>query len=285
MLDTSVKIRIARRLSQGICRLRAILGLSTHAKVTRRGILWDLDLKEGIDLAIYIFGGFELNTLKYYMRLVKNGDIVLDIGANIGAHTLPFAQLVGESGKVISFEPTSYAYLKQRNNIALNPLLSARIQPYQTLLVAHTGKPLADAIYSSWPLQEMDGLDEKHLGRLMSTTGASQDTLDQAIKKLGITHLNLIKLDVDGNELDVLLGSVQVIKHYQPQIIIELAPYVYDKRPHQFNELVALLIEHGYQLIDIANNRKLPCQPEQIRKLIPRNGSINALALPNKITV
>jgi FkbM family methyltransferase len=51
---------------------------------------------------------------------VKPGNAVLDIGRNIGAHTLPLAHLVGPHGRVIAFEPTAYAIRKMRANIALN---------------------------------------------------------------------------------------------------------------------------------------------------------------------
>ena len=50
-----------------------------------RGITWSLDLKEGIDLAIYVLGGFELQTLRRYPNFVHEGAVVLDIGANISA--------------------------------------------------------------------------------------------------------------------------------------------------------------------------------------------------------
>lgn len=60
---------------------------------------------------------------------------MLDIGANIGSHTLPLAQMVGPSGRVYSFEPTDYAFGKQRRNLSLNPELSKRVNALQSMLV------------------------------------------------------------------------------------------------------------------------------------------------------
>jgi hypothetical protein len=115
MLSTTQKIKIARLLSRTIIFIRNLFGKSARVITERDGIIWDLDLCEGIDLAIYIFGGFELETIKFYKANIVQGSIILDIGANIGAHTLPFALLTGDQGMVYSFEPTEYAFNKQIN--------------------------------------------------------------------------------------------------------------------------------------------------------------------------
>lgn len=86
-------------------------------RVRRDGIHWDLDLSEGIDFAIFLLGGLELRTLRLYRRLVQPGDTVLDVGANIGAHALPLARLVGASGRVVAFEPTQFAFCKLQRNL------------------------------------------------------------------------------------------------------------------------------------------------------------------------
>jgi hypothetical protein len=125
MLSTCHKIRIVRTLSSHVQFFRKCFGRTTRVIVTRRGVTWVLDLREGIDFAIYLLGGFELRTLRSYPRTIKAGDTVLDVGANIGAHTLPFAQLVGSPGKVFSFESTAYAFAKQKTNISLTPRFAA----------------------------------------------------------------------------------------------------------------------------------------------------------------
>ena len=110
MLSTAQKILIAKLLSVVIIYTRKIFGNSSHAIVSRDGIKWNLDLNEGIDLSIFILGGFEISTINFYKKNIPEGSIILDIGANIGAHTLPFALLAGDNGKVYSFEPTGYAF-------------------------------------------------------------------------------------------------------------------------------------------------------------------------------
>ncbi|MBX4950229.1 FkbM family methyltransferase [Rhizobium binae] len=278
MLSTSNKIRIARSISTAILWGRGLFHLPSELIAVRRGVTWSIDLKEGIDLAIYVLGGFEVQTLKLYARLVNEGDVVLDIGANIGAHTLPLAQLVGARGKVFSFEPTAFAFRKQKANIALNPMLSPRISAHQMMLMATTDTKLPDAVYSSWPLENTGDLHVEHHGRLMGTVGAAMSTLDEFVAANGIDRIDFVKLDVDGNESDVLLGSKATIEKYQPKILLELAPYVYKSQPEKFDAILNSLWSMGYEISDVARNRKLPRNPDFVRSVIPTGGGLNVLA-------
>jgi FkbM family methyltransferase len=278
MLSTSLKIRIARALSTVILGVRRLLGRPSTIIARRRGITWSLDLREGIDFAIYLLGGFEVRTLNRYAQLVSPGDIVLDIGANIGAHTLPLAQLVGDAGRVHAFEPTAFAYRKQLANIALNPGLSHRIVPRQAMLTASDAADLPEAIYSSWPLESAADLHDDHHGRLMGTTGATATTLDSHLASAGVTRVNFIKIDVDGHELEVLRGAAHTLRTYQPGIMIELAPYVHADAPGEFDELIGIITGHGYTLHDMATGKSLPGDPAGLKGFIPDMGGLNVLA-------
>src|SRR2546423_292610 len=83
------------------------------------GITFDLDLSEVIDTSIYL-GRYEPDVTAAFERFCRPGDQVLDIGANVGAHTLRLAKLAGETGRVYAFEPMDYAYAKLIQNVALN---------------------------------------------------------------------------------------------------------------------------------------------------------------------
>jgi FkbM family methyltransferase len=246
--------------------------------VKRGGIQWSLDLREGIDLSIYLLGGFEPSTLRRYRTLVKDGFVVLDIGSNIGAHTLPFAQLVGAAGKVIAFEPTRYAFEKLNTNAGLNPDLAGRVTANQSMLVSSPQVVLPDAVYSSWPLDSADGLHAEHQGRLKSTQGARAHTLDDYIDEKRIGRVDFIKLDVDGHENDVLQGALSTLRRFKPTIMLELAPYVYSDRPREFDGLLQVLWDMDYALTDVATGADLPRDAAQVRKMIPPQGGMNALA-------
>lgn len=277
MLATKQKIAIARALSAIVVGMRQCCRLPAKTTAVRRGLTWELDLKEGIDLSIYLLGGFELRALRKYCELVRPGDTVVDIGANIGAHTLPLALLVGDTGRVLACEPTRYAYAKLRANIAANPPLAARITAHQIMLSSRVADRLPDAIYSSWPMASAGDLHELHQGRLMSTGGAAVSTLDELVNSHRLSQIALIKLDVDGHEYEVLRGGLDTLRRLKPTLLVELAPYVHKDHQERFDDMLSLLWEAGYRLSDVATGRLLPRDIGEIRRRIPPYAGISAI--------
>jgi FkbM family methyltransferase len=278
ILKTTHKIAIARIASKVVLLARRLVGLGSMVNTERMGIQWCLDLREGIDFSIYLLGSFEPGTVRAYKRLVRPGDTVIDIGANIGAHTLPLAQLVGPSGRVVAFEPTVFAFQKLRQNMMLNPELASRILALQHVLVAEGKDTVPPELFSSWPLQVEERLHAKHKGRSMTTEGASAMTFDDAIGKLDLKRISFIKIDVDGHELPVLRGGIQTIMRFRPTILIELSPYVHEEEGYDFADLVMLLVECGYRFRDANTGQELPSDPTQLRTMIPDGACINAIA-------
>jgi hypothetical protein len=102
--------------------------------------------------------------------------------------------------------------------------------------------------------------------------------LDSFVRNAGIKHVDFIKLDVDGNENDVLEGAKAVLENSKPKIMLELAPYVYGSEPHMFDKLLDDLWRMGYQISDMATGRQLPQNSAAIRMLIPEGSGLNVLA-------
>jgi FkbM family methyltransferase len=277
-LRTSQKITLARWAYFGLTGIRRLLGQPSIVQTKRNGMRWHLDLQEGIDFSIYLLGAFEPRTVRLYERFVKPGDVVLDIGANIGAHTLPLARLVGDKGRVIAFEPTDYAMQKLLANIALNPSLAQRIEAHQVMLVAGSGDALETGLYSSWPLVARGNVHKKHQGRLMATTGATSSTLDQWVKTCHVDKVDFVKLDVDGHEYSVLAGGIRTLGQYKPIILMELEPCLYNDEPAHFDGLLQVVGDLGYSLRDVNTGKLLPNDPHVLRKLIPDGASRNVLA-------
>src|SRR5262249_60158378 len=89
---------LAKAAYRTIIAVRRFAGRYDDVTVTRRGIRYRLDLAEGIALAICLQGQFEPTTALACSRYVRPGQTILDIGANIGAHTLNLARLAGDGG-------------------------------------------------------------------------------------------------------------------------------------------------------------------------------------------
>ena len=276
-MKTVTKIRLASAMYRVISTARKLAGTNDSAQVVRKGLSWHLDLSEGIDLAIFAFGQFENETARALASLIQPGAVVLDIGANIGAHTLPLARLVGPSGKVYAFEPTQYAFGKLKKNLALNPALVNRVVAEQ-LRLTNSGGDDAGEIYSSWKVVGQEPRHKKHLGIPKSTQGARSATLNEYCENAGIQKVDFIKLDVDGFEVEVIKGSVSTLRQFRPAICLELSPYVLTERGTSAEELVSLLRECDYQLVDQKSRNTVIDQDGKLRMEIPDGSGINVLA-------
>jgi len=98
MITTKQKIFLAKVAKHVVFAWRRLFQKGSTTVATRKGLCWSLDLNEGIDFAIYLLGGFELETRKAFAEIIKSGMTVVDIGANVGAHTLPLVDMVGDHG-------------------------------------------------------------------------------------------------------------------------------------------------------------------------------------------
>jgi FkbM family methyltransferase len=282
VLTTKMKIALAGIAYRTVAMGRAIVGKNDCATVRRGGVQWQLDLREGIDFSIYLLGAFEKSTALTLQKLVRPGDVVFDIGANIGAHTLGAARSVGPTGCIFAFEPTDYAFAKLKRNLSLNPELQMRCYAHQTLLAADLTAPCQPEIYASWPLKTDAPVHPKHRGRLVTTLHASVDTLDSFVEREGIQRLNLIKIEVDGFEYPVLRGGLGTLAKFRPILVMEMSPYVHAEQGQSFEALVALLRDSGYSLQDASTWEPLSLRSDQLEILIPNGAGINVIARANE---
>lgn len=277
-LKTRQKIALAGAAAALICAARKATGRGSIVRARRSGLQWQLDLREGIDLAIYLFGQFERSTFRSYRRHVRAGAIAVDIGANIGAHTLPLARLVGQNGRVLAFEPTDFAHAKLRTNIALNHEISARISTEQMMLTATDSEPMPTSLPSSWPLFDTASGDAVHGGVSKSTAGARAGTLDSYLAARRIDRIDFIKLDVDGHECAVLDGAARTLARDMPAIAFELAPHALASHGWSAPELLSRLLDVGYVVMREGDDRPL-ANAAALISTIPHGASVNMFAI------
>jgi FkbM family methyltransferase len=277
-LPISYTLFLARLIIRPMLFVRKLLGLPVVVRCQRRSINYELDLTEGIDSSIYLKGDFEKVVRNAIEKYTKEGDIVLDIGANVGGHTLDFGKCVGASGRVYAFEPTAWAYQKLLINIKLNPNFS--IYPLQIGLTDANHTPLPELLSSSWSLtknqKEASPLD---FGFGKSIQGSVQLSLDEWVLANYIEKVDVIKIDVDGHELKVLRGAVQTLRRFRPILIVEFAPHHFVKSDEKFVDMVQILIDLNYEL-ETLNGIKLQNSAELIEKSIPKEVLLYVIAKP-----
>jgi FkbM family methyltransferase len=280
-MKTVHKIAGARVIYRVVRTVRTLAGRNDRDIVTREGIAYDLDLSEGIDFAIYLGNIYERNTKAALRKLVSPSSLVLDIGANIGAHTLHLANLVGPGGRVIAFEPTDFAFRKLRRNLELNPQLASRVTACHCFLTDIDGARVPSALYSSWPLKQHEGLHAKHLGHEMKTESAQARSLDAVLAELADRKVEVVKLDVDGFECDVLRGATRLLRDVRPIFVMELSPYVLEEHGTSLEQLLSYFVPNGYVFYDERTGKPLPSTADELQKLIGDGAGINAIARVN----
>ena len=244
------------------------------------GINWVLDISEGIDFAIFLLGVHEKHTVATYRKLLQKGGVAIDIGANIGSHTLHLADIVGERGKVVAVEPTKFAFAKLTRNLEVNPTLSARVSAIQAMLGEDEDGTVPDTLPSSWPLDQSGDIHPLLGSSEKSTDGAILTTVDTIVEREGLDRIDLIKLDVDGFEVAVLRGAKKTLARLKPRFVMELQEYTLRERGYSLEELVSIFRDLGYVFFDDTLQHRLPDSLDELRAMMPDGASLNAVLLP-----
>ncbi|MFZ1721705.1 MAG: FkbM family methyltransferase [Microgenomates group bacterium] len=153
----------------------------------------------------------EYNEMRFIQNFVKDGDIVLDVGANIGSISI-LAASRGEKVRVFAFEPTEKIIPLVKENIGVNGF-EERIKIYQTA-VSHKNGFLQFTIENE---SEINHLTSK---RHNSSTSVKSLRLDTFVKRTNISRIDLLKIDVEGAEMLVLSGAKKLIQKNQIETII-----------------------------------------------------------------
>ncbi len=260
-MKTITKVKIAKL----IFNLLIFFGFKKKNIVKRNSIKWKLDISEGIDLSIFLFGTFQkgvVESINKYIFKNKNSNNtffnIIDIGSNIGDKSLSLAQSLLSKNfnefKIFSIEPTDFAFKKQINNIKLNYNLKNKINSFKYFISNEKIKP--NNIYSSWSLNTKKKTHKVHKGVLKKVNKlTSIVTLDDFIKKNKIKEKIIMKIDVDGFEMDVLKSSIKTLRNMRPVIFMEYAPYLFYENGFSPKEFFNFLKKYNYRIYDLNLNR------------------------------
>lgn len=279
-LQTKHKILLASLLFRVIRIVRKLSRKQMTGTFTRSSFKWNLDLREVVDFMIYLTGSFEGYLSQFISRNVSKGDIVMDIGANIGAHTLMMGKSTGPKGHAYAIEATEYAHEKLVKNIELNPQIKNQITAVHTIFSKETSINDGIEIHSSWPFETTSERHESHQGVFKTTGSAPIISLDTFVEKQAINRLDMIKLDVDGNEWDVLAGGQKTLSRMQPTLLMEVAPdYHAPNHPKGFHSIHRLLTKLDYVFYNF-EGKALPLCPKELAEKIPAGASQNVVIIP-----
>lgn len=259
--------------------LIVVLRKNRHV-ICRKGIYYEIDLFEAFDMSVFLFGNFQGHVVNpRYFSLSKDA-VILDVGANYGLLSLPFAQLVPQ-GMVYAFEPTAYAFAKLRRNLSLNSTLAQRIKPFQVFVSANSDSGRDVSVYSSWRVDDkVANAHPVHSGAAQSVDHVETTGIDDFCEQYQLKRVDFIKIDTDGHEYPVLVGARKTLDKYRPVVIFEAGLYLMDEHRVSFEQYAELFALLGYSLLNSKNGHLVTCA--NYLKEIPLRATTDLLGIPNQ---
>lgn len=180
-------------------------------------------------------GAYEKELVSLLKKTLKPGMTFLDLGANIGYFSVIAAALVKHKGHVHAFEPLPQNLARLRKNLA--PFHWATAQPYAV------GNASGEVpIHYSEKEAGWASIHNQHgLGNLPCNSTVGVLRLDDWLQSNSMNRLDFIKMDIEGSELDALLGAQRTLNQFRPTIVAET------KFGWNYNEIRQLLGATGYE--------------------------------------
>jgi len=206
-------------------------------------------IEDWIPWHVYFHGQYtmEKNYEKFMLDIAGNSNVVFDVGANIGYYAIPFS--MKSNGKVYAFEPMNYQHAMLKRNIALNALQN--IVPEKKIVSDSIG---VKRIYFA-------GLGNTGASSLEKTTDQYEDvpsiTLDEYCKNNRISHIDVVKIDVEGHELSVLNGLHDMLEQKKvSHLFVEIHDGNLKKAGSSAKKLCTYLQDLGYKSYSIKTGEK-----------------------------
>uniref|UniRef100_A0A7V5XG50 FkbM family methyltransferase n=1 Tax=Thermodesulfobacterium geofontis TaxID=1295609 RepID=A0A7V5XG50_9BACT len=197
----------------------------------------------------------DINFLGKYQNfpvIINKGDVIIDCGAYIGVTTLMFAKLAGKNGKVIAIEPEERNYKSLVKMIELNkdvaPIIPLKVAVYKDdcWIDLYIAKDSSCHTISTFCVKKYALLNEKKKIQAFK--------LDTIVEELSLEKVDFIKMDIEGAEIDALLGAEQTIKRFKPKLAI--CTY---HRPTDSEEIKNIILSYNlnYKLKEIDQGEKI----------------------------
>jgi len=201
-------------------------------KKTRYGVMLynrnDIYIGRSLDT----YGEYSQGEGEVFRQLVRDGNVIADVGANVGAHTLLFSRLVGQTGCVLAFEPQRLVFQMLCANMALNGVTNTRC----------FHRAIGDEI-GSMVVPVLDQRREGNFGGLgLGSHENGENVPIVTLDSYNLWQCDFLKVDVEGMEMRVLRGAADTIRKHKPIL------YVENDRKENSPALIEQIASLGYRM-------------------------------------
>lgn len=225
------------------------------------GAFLSLVTDDTIGAAIGAAGEWAPHDVEVFRRHIRPGNAVLDVGANIGHHTVVFSKLVGDGGRVLAIEPQTMMFNLLCGNLAINDC-----QNTEALRIAVGNRPHVARLY---PISYTDSVNFGAIGVSLDDELRGEPvecrTLDDVVTGVlkPITRVDFVKMDVQAYEYFALLGFQKTLTRDAPKLFLEISPEWMKKAGYDYNDVYNLLRSYGYQILDPYTDVDMTTDPRQ----------------------
>jgi FkbM family methyltransferase len=230
-------------------------------------------------LYLFINEVYEPYETELISSIIKPGSVVLDIGANIGYHTLLFAKLVGQSGKVFAFEPSPANLRLLEKNVSINGYSNVILEQKavsnrneKKRLYSNESNPMLDTIYKSQKRSNLDSveIDTISLVYYFCNYGGKID---------------FIKMDIEGSEYTALEGMQTILQRQNDiKLLVAFNPSAIREYGYKPEQQIDLLVSNGFTVYfanDLTKDLELvnPGDVQYLIKMSLKDGGKEELSL------
>lgn len=213
-----------------------------------------IKLPEHVSIMIYLHHFFEYNLTSILLSCLKEKMVFVDVGSHYGYFSLLASKLVGDVGKVYSFEPTPDSFkvleknVMKKKNIITNNL--GMWSKKQTIDFYDYGDELSS--YNSFTRPRIDNYDGKGKKIYVDTT-----TIDDFFNNQPV---DFIKIDAESAELEILNGMKKTIEEKHPMITIEVGDGI---KEYRSRTCIDYLLDKNYGVYEFQDGKIVPHSPTE----------------------
>lgn len=231
-----------------VSKLFTRLASTYDLRITKEAKGYKFTVRASPQSLFYFSGRFEPSVTDLYCSLLKEGMTVADVGASTGYYTLLASKIVWGTGLVLSFEPEPHRFRELVDNILINECNN--VKPFKLAISDKEGETefeLLDALGYGCVVKARKSVEKRKRIRVKTAT------LD-SFKK----DIDLVKIDVEGAELEVLRGMRKILSRGKVKIICEVHPDRLSSLGYSIKDVENILKEYGYKIYLISPDGLIP---------------------------